>query len=65
MSSKERTPQQLQSVQRFVLTACGTSWHASLVGEYMIEALARALEEHLDGLSPQDDVTMLALEVGR
>ena len=35
------TPQQLQSVKRFVLTACGTSWHASLVGEYMIEALAR------------------------
>ncbi|MCA9232072.1 MAG: glutamine--fructose-6-phosphate transaminase (isomerizing) [Planctomycetales bacterium] len=35
------TAQQLQSVERFVLTACGTSWHASLVGEYMIEALAR------------------------
>ncbi len=35
------TPQQLQSVKRFVLTACGTSWHSSLVGEYMIEALAR------------------------
>ncbi|MEM8945446.1 MAG: glutamine--fructose-6-phosphate transaminase (isomerizing) [Planctomycetota bacterium] len=35
------TPQQLQSVRRFVLTACGTSWHSSLVGEYMIEALAR------------------------
>ena len=35
------TPQQLQSVKRFVLTACGTSWHASLIGEYMIEALAR------------------------
>ncbi len=35
------SPQQLQSVQRFVLTACGTSWHASLLGEYMIEALAR------------------------
>ena len=35
------SPQQLQSVKRFVLTACGTSWHASLVGEYMIEALAR------------------------
>jgi glucosamine--fructose-6-phosphate aminotransferase (isomerizing) len=35
------TPQQLQSVKRFVFTACGTSWHASLVGEYMIEALAR------------------------
>ncbi|MCG8450508.1 MAG: glutamine--fructose-6-phosphate transaminase (isomerizing) [Pirellulales bacterium] len=35
------SPQQLQSVKRFVLTACGTSWHASLLGEYMIEALAR------------------------
>ena len=35
------TAQQLQSVKRFVFTACGTSWHASLVGEYMIEALAR------------------------
>ncbi|NOZ41144.1 MAG: glutamine--fructose-6-phosphate transaminase (isomerizing) [Planctomycetes bacterium] len=35
------TAQQLQSVQRFVLTACGTSWHSALVGEYMIESLAR------------------------
>lgn len=35
------TPQQLQSVRRFVLTACGTSWHSALVGEYMIESLAR------------------------
>ena len=24
-----------------MLTACGTSWHAALVGEYLIEALAR------------------------
>jgi glucosamine--fructose-6-phosphate aminotransferase (isomerizing) len=35
------TPQQLRSIDRFVLTACGTSWHAALVGEYLIEALAR------------------------
>ncbi len=35
------TPQQLQSVQRIMLTACGTSWHASLLGEYLIETLAR------------------------
>ena len=35
------TPQQLQSVDRLVLTACGTSWHAAMVGEYMIEAFAR------------------------
>jgi glucosamine--fructose-6-phosphate aminotransferase (isomerizing) len=35
------TPQQLRSIDRIVLTACGTSWHSSLVGEYMIEAFAR------------------------
>lgn len=35
------TPQQLRSVDRILLTACGTSWHAALVGEYMLEELAR------------------------
>ena len=35
------TPQQLRSVERLMLTACGTSWHAGLVGEYQIESLAR------------------------
>jgi len=28
-------------VNRIVITACGTSWHAALVGEYMIEEFAR------------------------
>jgi len=31
----------LQRAQRLILTACGTSWHAALVGEYLIEDLAR------------------------
>ena len=35
------TPQQLRAVNRIIMTACGTSWHAGLVGEYQIEALAR------------------------
>ena len=35
------TPQQLRSINRIVLTACGTSWHAALVGEYLIEEFAR------------------------
>ena len=35
------TPQQLRGLNRIILTACGTSWHAGLVGEYQIEALAR------------------------
>jgi glucosamine--fructose-6-phosphate aminotransferase (isomerizing) len=35
------TPKQLQRVRRIVLTGCGTSWHAALVGEYLIEEFAR------------------------
>jgi len=35
------SPQQLQRVDRIMMTACGTSWHAALVGEYQIELLAR------------------------
>jgi len=34
-------PRQLQQVRRIVLTGCGTSWHAALVGEYLIEEFAR------------------------
>ncbi len=29
------------NANRFVIVACGTSWHAGLVGEYLIEELAR------------------------
>ncbi len=32
---------QLRRVDRIVLTACGTSWHAGLVGEYLFEEFAR------------------------
>ena len=32
---------QLGQIRRMVVTACGTSWHAGLVGEYMIEDYAR------------------------
>ena len=31
----------LVAIDRIVITACGTSWHAALVGEYMLEELAR------------------------
>jgi len=34
-------PQELRTAERFLMTACGTSWHAALVGEYQIEAMAR------------------------
>jgi glucosamine--fructose-6-phosphate aminotransferase (isomerizing) len=35
------TPRDLRQVKRIILTACGTSWHAALVGEHLIEELAR------------------------
>ena len=35
------TTQQLRSTNRIILTGCGTSWHSALVGEYLIEELAR------------------------
>jgi glucosamine--fructose-6-phosphate aminotransferase (isomerizing) len=35
------TDEELQKINRVILTACGTSWHAALIGEYMIEELAR------------------------
>jgi len=31
----------LLGINRIVVTACGTSWHAALVGEYMLEEVAR------------------------
>ena len=32
---------ELLDIDRIVLTACGTSWHAALIGEYLLEELAR------------------------
>jgi glucosamine--fructose-6-phosphate aminotransferase (isomerizing) len=34
------TSRELRDVERIVLTACGTAFHAALVGEYLIESLA-------------------------
>jgi len=31
---------QLKRIKRLLLVACGTSWHAALAGEYLIESLA-------------------------
>jgi len=59
------SPQQLRSVNRILMTACGTSWHAALVGEYQIEALARVPVEveYASELRyrnpPMDDHTLL------
>lgn len=33
--------EELKRFDRIIITACGTSWHAGLIGEYIIEELAR------------------------
>ncbi|MGL4421810.1 MAG: glutamine--fructose-6-phosphate transaminase (isomerizing) [Gemmataceae bacterium] len=35
------TSQELRQIDRVIMTACGTSYHAGLVGEYMFEEFAR------------------------
>ena len=37
---KEYT-EKLKNIDRIIIVACGTSWHAGLVGEYLIEEFAR------------------------
>jgi glucosamine--fructose-6-phosphate aminotransferase (isomerizing) len=33
--------EELNNIRRIILIACGTSWHAGLIGEYLIEEYAR------------------------
>jgi glucosamine--fructose-6-phosphate aminotransferase (isomerizing) len=33
--------EELRDTERIIITACGTSWHAGLIGEYMLEEVAR------------------------
>ena len=37
--------EKLKNVDRIIIIACGTSWHAGLVGEYLIEEYARVSVE--------------------
>ncbi|SFC39621.1 glucosamine--fructose-6-phosphate aminotransferase (isomerizing) [Parapedobacter composti] len=41
LSGLDKIENQLREANRIVIVACGTSWHAGLVGEYLIEELCR------------------------
>ncbi|RLT10575.1 MAG: glutamine--fructose-6-phosphate transaminase (isomerizing) [Planctomycetota bacterium] len=45
MGGLNLTAKDLRRIDRIVLTACGTSWHAGLVGEYLLEEFARVPTE--------------------
>ncbi len=38
---QEQVKDKIAQAKRFIVAACGTSWHAGLVGEYLFEELAR------------------------
>ena len=35
------TDEELKKIERVIITACGTSWHSGIIGEYMLEEMAR------------------------
>ena len=35
------TDEELKQFERVIITACGTSWHSGIIGEYMLEEMAR------------------------
>ncbi len=37
----DQVAEQIAKSKRFIMAACGTSWHAALIGEYLFEELAR------------------------
>jgi glutamine---fructose-6-phosphate transaminase (isomerizing) len=41
VSGLNLTNDDIKQINRIVITACGTSWHSALIGEYMLEELAR------------------------
>jgi glucosamine--fructose-6-phosphate aminotransferase (isomerizing) len=64
------SPERLRAVRRIHMIACGTSWHATLVGKFLIEELARLPVEVDYGSEyryrdPIVDETVLALGVSQ
>jgi len=73
MGGVEMVKDKLTNAKRIILAACGTSWHACLVGEYLIEHFARipveveyASEFRYKNpiLNPESDVLMVISQSG-
>ncbi|HYF38420.1 MAG TPA: glutamine--fructose-6-phosphate transaminase (isomerizing), partial [Gemmatimonadales bacterium] len=41
VSGLNLTDEELLQFERVIITACGTSWHSGIIGEYMLEEMAR------------------------
>jgi len=61
-----------ENAKRIIIVACGTSWHAGLVGEYLIEELARTPVEveyasefrYRDPIINEDDIVIAISQSG-
>jgi len=66
------SPERLRRVRRIHAVACGTAWHAGLVGKFMIESLARVPVEvdygsefrYRDPLIDDDDLVLAITQSG-
>jgi glucosamine--fructose-6-phosphate aminotransferase (isomerizing) len=66
------TEQELRTVQKINIAACGTSWHAALAGKFMIERLARIPVEvdyasefrYRDPITSSKEITLLITQSG-
>jgi glutamine---fructose-6-phosphate transaminase (isomerizing) len=64
--------EKLRKAKRIIITACGTSWHAALIGEYLIENLAKIPVEveyasefrYRDAIIKEDDVVFVISQSG-
>jgi glucosamine--fructose-6-phosphate aminotransferase (isomerizing) len=41
LSGLNLSDEELKQFERVIITACGTSWHSGIIGEYMLEEMAR------------------------
>jgi glucosamine--fructose-6-phosphate aminotransferase (isomerizing) len=41
VSGLNLSDEELKQIERVIITACGTSWHSGIIGEYMLEEMAR------------------------
>jgi glucosamine--fructose-6-phosphate aminotransferase (isomerizing) len=64
--------EKLNNAKRFIITACGTAWHAGLIGEYMLESCCRIPTEveyasefrYRNPIINEDDVIILISQSG-
>lgn len=72
MRSLEEYENKLRNLDRIIIVACGTSWHAGLVGEYLIEEFARVPVEveyasefrYRDPIISEDDLVIAISQSG-